>query len=63
MVGVVLPHLAQAHLQQHVHGGEASEGHWVHLTVVRLQDELTEGAAAVPVNLEGGYTVRLHLVI
>lgn len=51
IVNVVLPHLIQAHLQQHVDRGEACEGNTIHLLVVRLQDELTERAAAVPVDL------------
>lgn len=53
VVDVILPHLVQTHLQQHVDGRDAGERHMVHLLVVGLQDELAEGAAAVSVNLEG----------
>ena len=53
VVDVVLLHLVQADLQEHVHRGEPRQTHRVHLLLVRLQDELTEGAAAVPVDLQG----------
>lgn len=53
VVDVILPHLVHTHLQQHVDGGETCERHGIDLLVVRLEDELAEGAAAVSVNLEG----------
>ncbi|KAF3854872.1 hypothetical protein F7725_022927 [Dissostichus mawsoni] len=40
------------HLQQHVDRGDTCERHVVDLLVVRLQDELTERAAAVSVDLK-----------
>lgn len=52
VVDVVFSHLVQAHLQQHVDRCDTSKGHMTDLLVVRLQDELAEGAAAVSVNLD-----------
>ena len=51
VVNVILSHLVQTHLQQHVDGCDSCERHVVDLLVVGLQDELAEGAVAVSVNL------------
>lgn len=52
IVNIILSHLIESHLQQHVNRSGAGERDVVDLLVVRLHDELAQRAAAVSVNLQ-----------
>lgn len=52
VVDIIFSHLIQTHLQEHDDGSDTCERDVIDLLVVGLQNKLTEGAAAVSVNLQ-----------
>lgn len=51
-VDIILLHLIQTNLQEHLNRSDATEGHGLHLAMVRLLDQFTEQTATPLMNLK-----------
>lgn len=49
---IILLHLIQTNLQEHLNWSDATEGHGLHLAMVRLLDQFTEQTATPLMNLK-----------
>lgn len=49
---IILLHLIQTNLQEHLNWSDATEGHSLHLAMVRLLDQFTEQTATPLMNLK-----------